>query len=483
MDNLNDSKLVFLLKTLSEKELNQFLEFVHSPYFNKNKHISAFTKAFTEFHPTYEAVWFTKKELYKQIFSESPYKEQRINDLMSYTLKLLEDFLSLQQFENEKWLNEKLLLSSLRKKNVSHYFDLRSNEITKKIKEKNIYDEHRYFTEYEIAKEKDLLFLSTEGRSANDSLQHKTNKLDAFYIISKLKAFCEMANRSNILKTSYYYFLKNELLNIIVSNENKLEKYPAIKIYYTIYKTLTDSEQEHHFNDLLIQLNKHVHLFTSEEGRMMYDYAQNYCIKKLNQGNVSYNRHLFDLYCLLLNNGLIFDNGRLSEWDYKNIVSVATRLREFDWTKNFIENNTSKLPAAIRENAYVYNMASYHYSKGQYREALRLLSKVEFTDVFYHLGAKSLLLKMYYETEDSDGFFSLVDAFKVYLHRNKKLSAYQRETHENLVKYSARLFNIRLKYTGTQSLHVQLKKLNQRIIENSKISNIGWLKEQVQKVK
>jgi hypothetical protein len=46
--------------------------------------------------------------------------------------------------------------------------------------------------------------------------------------------------------------------------------------------------------------------------------------------------------------------------------------------------------------------------------------------------------------EEYDGFFSLVDAFKIYLRRNKYISEVQRETYHNFILLVNKLMKIRL---------------------------------------
>lgn len=299
------------------------------------------------------------------------------------------------------------------------------------------------------------------------------------------KHLCEMENRKNIIATNYNLNLLNELVAYIHKNIKIIQSVPAVYIYFKILMTLRENDTPNHFKELKEALHKSSMKFRNEEARLMYDYAQNYCIKKINSGNTKYHEELFSIYESLLENEIIFDNKYLSQWDYKNIVSVALRLEKYEWTKNFIEKYKVRIAPEFRENAYEYNLASYYYSKQEYKSALKLLQKVEFTDIFYHLGAKSMLLKMFYELEDVEPFYSLVDAFKVYLVRNKKLSVYQRVVHQNLVKYTRQAFDLKLKGTNpSQAVYNKvIDKLDERISTEKNITNLQWLKERVGELK
>src|SRR5690606_12553717 len=126
--------------------------------------------------------------------------------------------------------------------------------------------------------------------------------------------------------------------------------------------------------------------------------------------------------------------------NYKNIVTLGIRLKEFDWTDRFIEKYKETLAPQFRQNAYTYNLASYYVGKKEYKSALKLLQKVEFVDVFYHLDAKAMMLRMYYELDDTEALESLMQTFKAYLNRNKLISNYQNEVYLNLIKYTQKVF-------------------------------------------
>ena len=89
-------------------------------------------------------------------------------------------------------------------------------------------------------------------------------------------------------------------------------------------------------------------------------------------------------------------------------------------------------------------MAYYHFFQNNYDEVLTLLRSVEFTDFYYHLDSKSLLLKTYFELEETEALFSLIEAFKVYIKRNNLIPAYQKTGYINMIKLSSKLYKWKL---------------------------------------
>ncbi len=137
------------------------------------------------------------------------------------------------------------------------------------------------------------------------------------------------------------------------------------------------------------------------------------------------------------------------------------------------------------ENAYRYNLANLNYSRKLYEEALELLRDVEFTDIYYKLGSRSLLLKIFYEMDETESLFSLLESFKIFVKRSKQISGYQKEIHLNLLKSARKLYRIkvRLPHYRKALLRNQFKNLELKIQEKPQIANVNWLKEKMEEIK
>jgi hypothetical protein len=202
----------------------------------------------------------------------------------------------------------------------------------------------------------------------------------------------------------------------------------------------------------------------------MYVFAQNFCIRRINKGEEGALREIFELYKMMVDRNLLYEGNYVSQPDFKNIVTTALRLDEVDWVNRFIEEYRSKLNPEFSENAYTYSMAWVHFSRKENDKALRMLLRVEFNDVYYHLDSKSLLMKVYYEMNEFDSFFSLVDAFKIYLRRNKFISDFQRETYHNFILIMNRLMKVK---SGKNEMSLAL---HEEVCSTRPAADLSWLK-------
>jgi hypothetical protein len=473
---MQGSKLIELLKKLDEKEIRRFREFINSPYFNKNQSLSAFANVLLAEYPDFPNVNIGKVRIYKLIFKNEKFEEQKINDLMSYVVTALQNFLALENFFEYQLENKLYLLEALRKRDAGKEFLRISNQLQRHLEQAKK-DQHYYHHMVRFENELEQYYLSRESRESDRNLQNKMDALDAYFFCAKLKAACEMINRQDIYSTRYDVPMLDVILKFIAENLHNFNHVPAIGIYYRTMQILSNPEDEESFFILKDLLEKNSDNFSKQELKEMYDYAQNYCIKKFNSGNSAYLLEMFNIYVKLIDTQLIYENGYLSQWDYKNIVSTALRLRFYEWTENFIHQHYQYIHSDFQQVAYSYNLATYHYEKKEYAKALKLLVNLDIIDAFYNVGARTIILKIYYEQDEEQSLRAAIDSFTLYLRRNKLLSEHQKTIHLNLLRYTKKLNNERQKiYMMRKKITpVSLLKLKQEIAANSRLANMTWL--------
>ena len=203
-------------------------------------------------------------------------------------------------------------------------------------------------------------------------------------------------------------------------------------------------------------------------------YAINYTIRKINQGQKKYLNDLLSLYEDTLQNEIIMDGGVLSPWSYKNIVSVALRVNRYDWVETFIHDYKDRMASRFRENAFNYNFANLSFHRKEFDKALVSLTQVEFSDIYYNLDSKLLMLKVFYELDETEALLSHIHAFKIYLRRTQLISSYMQEVYWNLAEYTRQLTKF-----STQSKE-RLLKLKEEVQSVKKVADLNWLLEKIE---
>lgn len=481
---MHQSKLFGLLATLSPAEIKRFHTFVASPYFNQHARTLQLMDLIAAVFPDLSHASLHRERVFHALYPDQEFREQKIYELGSYLQRLLRQFLVQQELEAREFDRHLLLLRQFRRRGLDSFFQRYMRQSQNALHERAEQDEHYLLCRYLLSAEASLFFSSRDverKRTRDTFLQDKTDFLEYHYLAGRFKSNCEMLNRESLIAAGYDLEGLSETVAYYEQHADRFAEVPAVRHYYLILKTLLESDDESHFTALTALLEQDAQKFSHAEAQAMYAYAQNYCIKKINEGRTDYFQQLFRLYLQLLDSELLFTEGRLSQWDYKNIVTAGLRLEKYDWTRAFIDDYRDRLAPELRANAHAYNRATWSYAVGRGGEALRLLQQVELNDASYQLGTRSLMTMIYYERDELQAFFSTIDAFKSYLHRNKLISERQRKLHQKFLRLASRLYKLRLRSMASRSkqLHTDIEKFRKQVGEATEVANIVWLRRMV----
>lgn len=428
---MENSKIIQLLKTFKAKELRECGDWVASPFFNKNQELAALYEYLRKCAPQFSEKKTTREVVYKSIFPKKKYDEKHLNYLMSFLLKLVEQYLAYSKFtENPIQENIHVLQNYMSRGLDKHYHYV--FEITKeKLQQYDYRNVDFYYLQFLLAETDNQYFLKQKIRKHDIRLQSAADYFDQYILANKLKYFCEMQDRKMSLAANYELHMLPEITTY--TQKQDLQNYPGIKVYEVILKMLEDGDNTVHFFDLKVLIKNYTKSFPYAELKELYFYAINYCIRKVNQGNADFLKELFSVYETCLEEKLLLENDQLSPWTYKNIVGVALRLKEFIWVEKFIKDYNSLLAEEFRENAYNYNLAELYYYKKDYDKAINHLNKVAFSDVYYSFDTKKMLMKVYVEQNEIEALLSLIASFKIFIKRNQAVSESNKLAYENFI--------------------------------------------------
>lgn len=461
---MENNKLTGILQTFSRKENTDFCKYLDADFFCINIKVRKLYRILLNYYPRYNDSHLNKENIYVLLFGKEKYNDKKIRYLLTDLTRHAENFLSYKCYENDFQQKKVLLARELSKRDCEKAYFHHYNEILNP--QTKVRDASFYFNRY-LAELDHLIYeIPRQKRKAQLTVASVVSDLDKFYIARKLQLCCEIFNVKNVMQFEHNVFLLDELLAYL--NKNKMEEVPVIGIYYQILMTLFYSDDEQHFLKLQVSLVQQEEKITSDELRDIYQYVLNYCIKKINLGNLEYQNKLFDTYKTILNNKVIFVDNYLSQWDFKNICTISFRLKEFVWAGQFIDQYHQFIKTADRENAFTYNKAYLHFHKGEFNISLGLLQQVNFTDLYYQIDTRAMLLKIYFELNDHEALRYHLQAFKIFLNRNKLISVYQRTIYSNLVKFTTKLI-------ANQTRKAKLQILQKEIKETPSTADQQWL--------
>ncbi|RMG73386.1 MAG: hypothetical protein D6722_03845 [Bacteroidetes bacterium] len=475
---MENARLVRIMNSLSPGRLRAFRRYVASPFFNRNARLEALLDWLMEHLP---APPDDKPAIHRVLFgTKKAFDEQRVYDHFSALLRLLEGYLSWEAVQADPFVPLQHLTAYLLEAEEGQFerYHKKLRQTLKARPHRNSgYFQQRYQT-YLLA---DSYFGRQQRRVYDENLAEAEASLDTYYLAAKLQHACEMLNRNNIINRQDRPQMMDSLESELTRTDNPYREVPVIRIYFLIYLSLSQPEEEAHYEALVSYLQQHAGDFTREEAYAMYGYALNYCTRKINEGQGQYLEKIFLLFRQLLDQDILIEGGYLAHWHVKNIVTVGLRLREFQWVKGFLDTYRVRMHPEQREHVYHFFLATYHYEQQEYPEALRALQQVVFTDVYYDLGARSMLLKIYYEAEEYEALDYHIRAFQTYLRRNKDMSAGHRKVHRNLIRFVRKLRKLR-KHSDPERLEAGQADLLKEIAAVREVADRKWVLAQIQKL-
>lgn len=477
---MHQSRLLKHIRELSARDRERFSHFVHSPYFNqheKTQELLTLILSRIDGPPAR----LEKPAVFRALFKGQPYEEQQLHNIMSYLKKLYYDFLAHEQLEQKRY-NKRLY--TLEAAYNNHQFDImtnRSKQLQKKLQEDKVHDSDYFFTSYRLNNMLGYYSGAYFDRSETNTFQQMLNNLDKYYMVEKLRNCCHLTANSIMMNTAYDFQMLDELLEYLENHWEAYQDETTIALYYTVLMSMNDGHNPEHYQRMKRMLAEDMDTLSSGDARDLYIFSYNYCIRMINAGHSAYLRELFQLYKQGLKQSLLLEKGLISEWDYKNIATLGSRLQEFEWTEQFLHEYRDKLPPHRQENAYNYNLGNLYYNKKMYSEALSALLLVQFTDVKYHLSTTFLLLRTYYAMKDTEALLSLIETFRIYVIRNRKITTEQKKGYTNFLRFARRL--VLLKHHAStysrKELEKELNDLAEKVDLTENVINKFWLLEEL----
>ncbi len=462
-------KAINVLRLFSSAQLHAFHQYINCKLFNNSQILCKLFEAFVDIKLyRIKSKGIDPEKLWKSAVGNKQFNDVKFRRIISDLSALIEAFLAFEKYQNNPLETENNTMLAYYEMGLDKYFT-QAERLAQEIIEKHpLRNDEFYLNLYRFKFLSNSFQIKQLHRKSTIEYAEADESLNTFYIINKLKMYCEMLNSQSVINVQYKLSQIDEIIKLV--EEKSYLNIPAIHIYYLIAKTFLNTDKPY-FYELKTVLQKNIRLFSLSEGKVFYSYLFNYCIRKINKGDLIFLTELFGLYQITLENKLIFEDGWLSPWDYKNMVVTALRLKEFEWTENFINNYKNTLPIKHRINAYTYNYSRLLFEKREYKNVLTMLQGVEFDDIFYSLDARALLIKTYYEMQDWITIDYVFNSFSQFLRRDKFIAENHRTNYSNFIKFT-RLFC---------KLQLDKSKITDQILkdlyETPQIADKNWLLE------
>lgn len=467
-----DSKLIALFRTLSAGELRRFKKWVNSPVHNFNPRISALY-AFLEKRTELTKRSLGRERAFAAVYGDAAYDDLKMRRLMSEFLGVLEAFLTHETWQNnpsEQWL---LLAKTYRQRQLSSDATAYLNKADQVLNAQPIRDAQYFLNHYRLQEER---LAQNPARDSALNLQEMTDELVHFFVAELLRNACSAASHTAIYRTDYQLpYLEGILADC---SAGRYDGVPLIRLYFHSYRCLTESKADAHFFAYKNLLSQASQWLSKAELRDVLLFGINYCIRRLNTDEPAFLRDVFDLYRLGLAEEAFLENGFLSRFSYKNIVTAALKLGESVWVAHFLQTYSPLLAPAFRAHYERFCRAKLCYHEGEYSKAQSLLHDLSFDDVLLELNARLLLLQVYFESAEWRLLEGFLISFERFVSRKKTLT-YHAPNYRSIIYFTSKLM---LWKSGKRPFSTEeLNALRQQISLAKPLTEREWLLETMSK--
>jgi hypothetical protein len=465
---MKNTKCFHLFSSLDKPERTAFKKWIYSPIANQHDEVTAlFEYLLSKKYLNGNIVQIEK--VFNHLYPNRKYDDLRFRHILSNCTKCIERFLSFYQFQSDENTSNIFLLRSLEKHQHDKYANALLQQQKSAIKNNKIKNSDNILSSIEIEKI-DFNIHSKNTRDQHFNLQNIADLLHQYTQTEILKFACLAITHQQMSNATYTFPLLNSILTI--TEENFDTVIFQNKIYYLIYKSLTEYENDETIFSLKEILTDAKHHFESDELRDVFLLTINQCIKKLNSGKKEFAFIAYELYQLLIAEDLLLQNNELDRFAFTNIVFTGLIVKDFSGVEKFIQKNALLLPEAYRETVVSIATARLYYTQKLYNKAITVILQTEFKDFLMSLSARLLLTKIYIETKDFDVAENHITSFKKYVRRQKSIG-YHKESVLKFLITCEQLISV-LSTSKKEKKHFQ-----KMIINDAKLIEKEWLSEQL----
>jgi hypothetical protein len=479
---MKTTKLIRYLGSLTPEELKSLERFINSRFFNRNKSILKLFEYLKTSKFKFELLYHRKEEIYRYITGKSDFRNQKIHNLYSDTIKLIELFFSVKRFiSNEKEVSINLLSEILGRNLTSDYHTMFRKYEKEFIRVtdndiENLYYKIKILSLNHESKQWDYLYKNnrlTENKEIIENLNKILDYLHKFYNLFRFKLYSDI--RMYELLNNEGQFDKESSLNDLGLNSLELSNCSYLtRIYLNLFKVYQKNVPNKYLDEILTMLDKYRNEIKPTVIFEIYTKLENYCIFMIQAGNDEYIPILFNLYNKSFE---LKDLQYVEPMIFINAVTTAINLNKLDWAYDFNEKFRTKVFPQESENAYYLNRAKICFYLKNYDECLEFLNKVKLNNIFIKLVSKSLYIMVFYELNDVERFEHAIDAFRHFLKRNKLVPNNMRIMGYKFINYSAKLMKAKINNDSYGIDTIELE------IINSITANKKWLLDKINEIK
>jgi len=429
---MKESALIEVISTFSKAEVREFSRFMNSPFFNGRKDAARYWKSVKTFYPEFSSRKFTPENIFRNLYPGKKFDISELRRLSSYTLKMAEQYLAYKGLKNDTFFFDLSLSIQLSERGLLSRSQKQLKAADEKHSSKKGDYEFYFWKRYLIERHKNSLYSFTgDDHLAPQAIIKRTDMLSyhtaAVICKSLISLFINEKNfNADYSKSDFYVMVKSMDLEGFIGSlkEKDSEFYPVLAAEYYQAMALINSDNNEYFRKFKEVLLGGLGMFTFLEQINFYTIFEAVCTLKIEGGEQEYSKDLFEAYGTMLNKGLYSysPGGEFIIRIFRNIIHTAVMVKEYGWLENFLIEYLPRISIDSRESMGNLGNALLHFEKGEFKESLGLLNKIDYELFHFKIDIKNLQLRLYYELGYIEELISAIDTYKHFISNNRFIS-------------------------------------------------------------
>ena len=481
---MKKSSALKILRTFSQKEMEEFRDFLISPYYNKKSTVVKLLDVIRKKGPDFTDESLEKETIWKKIYPDKPYNYGVMKNLIHEITRLAEKYISIKSYETTTSY-ERNLIRSLFDRNITDLFEAKLEKFKRLIKNYN-YDELPY-----QADEVFYYFMKLDYQGGTISvIEYLKDDMEAkknYALLLFFQSFSHLHNQVYLRDIQLNLGDEIKFFKFILNHyeENPPdESIPVvIRLYIAIFQALTDLNNEskyQRFKELFDENKKGLHRI---DLLSLLNLLVGYFEAVSHIGILKYEAEHLDLRIELAENNLmrVSESADLSLYHYRNIVIMCRRNNAPDKMEKFIGKSIDKVSKTQREAIYNYSMASLNFLRKNYEAAIEYgnltifneLNSKHSDNIFFKNDLKRINIECLYELGYYEEVFMQIDSYKHFLKNTKLLPEILRNSRSQYLKILNELTKLNLDYN-----EYLLKSLKDRVKNSREL----WLLNKIEEL-
>lgn len=445
-------KIIQLLTVLTAKEMERFVDYVASPFYNKRQDLAALARVLRTYHPFTTVV--DDHTIHTATFPDEPYGYQSIRRRYSALYDLAVRYLATVHTDNEVAASQRMAhiwgqASALRSRRLHASFQSFVARARAESDTAPVVDDFTYELRWRLSEEVSLYETLVRPAGNRMILQEQLDLILQMTAIRLLRLYTLMQHERHTMDAPFQPYLVHDLVALL-ETEAHLASAPVIQVYLAVYR-LEEQPSDETYQNLVRIFDEHRPRLDYMDAYMAHLHLTGYCTARINlDGDERYFREAW----LLMRENIalgFMQEGNLLYPDFIYVVRLAGMSGEEPWARAYMDRFAPALQDDVRDSIVAFGEGFLAMCGERYDEALRAFARSAISSPICNVQLRAYTICCLYHTERYDQALAACDTFRHYLQKETTLTPYYTDSLRAFIRLVPRLITLRNTPGGRQT--------------------------------